>query len=272
MKSGNRKAPGKRESKKVGAAKRGKQHAENQASTRIIEHPLYGDVPLIPEYYTYPSGNQATSPWWVPDPNFRPKLPPNAVPGDPSKQDFCTAHYLPHYFYLDEERVCVQCGKSFLFTAHEQKFWYETLKFNFSSTAIRCRSCRRQRRTGRALHQQLAAAVELVMAHPDDPVALVTLARSTAEYHHHHGKGNLERGIAAARKARKIAPALHEAWYWEGVCQEAAGRGEKAHELYDTFIAAEHQTKRYRSLVQDALSRRDRLAANAGQATDQAYG
>jgi hypothetical protein len=263
MKRAKRPAPGKPEPKKVAAQKRSKhQRAEQPDSIKMIHDPLYGEIPLVPHYSTYPSGKQSPHPWWVPDPTFRPKVPPGAVPGDPSKQDFCSAHHLPKYFYVDEEKVCTQCAQPFTFTAHEQKFWYETLRFNFRSTAIRCQRCRRQRRNGRSLQHQLSAAIRLADEQPDDPIALVTLARATAEYFQYFGSGNLDRGIAAAHRALKITPLLYEALYWEGLCQEAAGRKRKAYGLYEAFIAALQDNKRYRPLVEAAIQRKERLESD----------
>jgi hypothetical protein len=263
MKRTKHKAPSRPESKKVAAHKRSKHQRSTQPEPiKVINDPLYGEIPLIPEYYIYPSGKQSPHPWWKPDPTFRPKMPAHAVPGDPSKQDFCSAHHLPKYFYVDEEKVCVQCGQPFIFTAHEQKFWYETLRFNFSSTAIRCQKCRRQRRNGRSLQHQLSVALRLADEQPEDPVALVTLARATAEYFQYFSSGNLDRGIAAAHRALKVAPLLYEALYWEGVCQEAAGRKAKACRLYEAFIAALEDNKRYRPLVEAAAQRKERLEAD----------
>jgi hypothetical protein len=257
MKRSNRKVPGKAEPKKTSAQKRSKHRGAEQP--RVLHHPLYGDIPLVPEYYPLQSGGVSQNPWWVPDPMFRPRLPPNAVAGDPGKQDFCSAHHMPKYFYTDEEKVCVQCGQPFTFTAHEQKFWYETLRFNFCSTAIRCRRCRRQRRNGRSLQNQLTEAIRLVDQQPDDPAALITLTRTTAEYFEHFRSGNLDRGIAAAHRALKLAPTLHEALYWEALCQEAAGHKRKAHALYEAFIAAMQDNKRYRPLLEAAVQQKEQL-------------
>jgi hypothetical protein len=43
---------------------------------------------------------------------------------------------MPKYFYVDDERECIQCGKQFTFHAAEQKYWYETLKFNIWTAEI----------------------------------------------------------------------------------------------------------------------------------------
>lgn len=259
MKRAKRKVPGHPERKTAAQKRANQQHPEQPTPSQVIHDPLYGEIPLVAHYYTYPSGKRSLHPWWIPDPAFRPKMPSHAVPGDPSKQDFCSAHHLPKYFYVDEEKICVQCGQHFTFTAHEQKFWYETLRFNFRSTAIRCQQCRQQRRNGRALQHQLSAAIRLADEQPDDPVALVTLARATAEYYAFFQSGNLERGIAAAHRALRVAPMLYEALYWEGLCQEAAGRKEKAGNSYSSFITALQDNPRYHSLIEEARQRKEQL-------------
>jgi len=45
-------------------------------------------------------------------------------------------------YYKDKEFVCVDCGKTEVFTAEQQKWWYETDKGYIFSTAIRCQACR----------------------------------------------------------------------------------------------------------------------------------
>lgn len=49
---------------------------------------------------------------------------------------------LPTY-YLDKPFTCVDCGSEEVWTAKQQKWWYEIAKGNIYSTAIRCRSCRK---------------------------------------------------------------------------------------------------------------------------------
>jgi hypothetical protein len=67
-------------------------------------------------------------------------------------------HALAHYnsygqpdfvergFYLDVPFTCVSCGKQEIWTAHQQKWWYEVAKGPVQSTANRCRPCRRRER------------------------------------------------------------------------------------------------------------------------------
>ncbi|WP_420841919.1 zinc-ribbon domain containing protein [Fimbriiglobus ruber] len=46
--------------------------------------------------------------------------------------------------------TCEDCKQPFVFTASEQQFWYETLKFWVQSHPKQCISCRRVRRAKRS--------------------------------------------------------------------------------------------------------------------------
>lgn len=49
-------------------------------------------------------------------------------------------------YYVDKEFECVDCAQPQVWTASQQKWWYEVAKGCVWSTAIRCRECRRRRR------------------------------------------------------------------------------------------------------------------------------
>lgn len=49
-------------------------------------------------------------------------------------------------YYVDAEFTCIGCGKLELWTATQQKWWYEVAKGNVDSTANRCRACRGKER------------------------------------------------------------------------------------------------------------------------------
>jgi putative zinc ribbon protein len=54
--------------------------------------------------------------------------------------------YSGRSFYQDEPFVCADCGKSEVWTARQQQWWYEVAKGSIYSTAKRCRECRKRRR------------------------------------------------------------------------------------------------------------------------------
>lgn len=59
--------------------------------------------------------------------------------------------YGPPLFYEDCEFTCVGCGCQEVWTAEQQKWWYEVAKGSIYSRAVRCRACRQARRDGTAL-------------------------------------------------------------------------------------------------------------------------
>ena len=56
-----------------------------------------------------------------------------------------------HGYYVDQWYACVDCGKHEVWTAEQQKWWYETAKGYIDSIAIRCKPCRLTRRSGRTI-------------------------------------------------------------------------------------------------------------------------
>lgn len=49
-------------------------------------------------------------------------------------------------FYEDQPFDCVGCGKQEVWTATQQKWWYEVAKGDVNTGASRCRNCRRKER------------------------------------------------------------------------------------------------------------------------------
>ena len=49
-------------------------------------------------------------------------------------------------YYVDIPFICQECGASQIWTAEQQKWWYEVAKGYIRSTATLCRPCRHRRR------------------------------------------------------------------------------------------------------------------------------
>jgi hypothetical protein len=206
---------------------------------------------LVVREYVGPDGQ--THEWLEPDPTFRPPLPPGAIRGDPSRQVYCSAFHTPKYFYLDEERECVDCDVGFLFEAKEQRFWYEQLQFNPNSVAIRCRACRAKRRTAAEYARQIGRSRVAVEENPEDPTPYLELAQGLVRQHQITGEGKLEEAVWAARQARKLWPGGAEADFWEGLGQWLSDRKEEATPLLKNFT--QHPAavrRRYRSMIAEA--------------------
>jgi tetratricopeptide (TPR) repeat protein len=220
--------------RKEKSRRQGSSGSADSAQRRWSRHPLYGNIPLIRHATVGRDGR--TYEWWEYDPTFSPRVPKGAVAGDVSKQVFCSACHEPKYFYADETRTCVQCGSRFTFSGAEQKYWYETRKFNFSSIPIRCKSCRRLRRTEHAMREQIARARQATRDAPTDPSAHLALARAIVEYHERSDAGRLDDAVAAARRASKLWRDAPDASLWEGVAHARAGRAKRARECLSEFL------------------------------------
>lgn len=61
-----------------------------------------------------------------------------------------TPEFVARGFYTDRPFECIDCGKAEVWTAAQQKWWYEVAKGEVHSTARRCRGCRRRERERRA--------------------------------------------------------------------------------------------------------------------------
>ena len=76
----------------------------------------------------------------------RAALAPN---GSYSRPEFVERGY-----YSDQPFDCIDCGKSEVWTAQQQKWWYEVAKGDIFTIARRCRDCRRKERERRANAQR----------------------------------------------------------------------------------------------------------------------
>ena len=123
-----------------------------------------------------------------------------------------------------------------LLVRRNRSTWYETLKFNFHSAAVRCPDCRRLRRSERALREQIAHAKAAIRGAPDDPAPHLALAQALVEYHERTGQGRLDDAVAAAGRAARLWPQAPDVLLWEGVAHARAGRTGRARECLTRFL------------------------------------
>lgn len=57
---------------------------------------------------------------------------------------------IPKY-YRDMPFACIDCGREEVWTASQQKWWYETARGDWEQKAVRCRTCRQKEQTRKAL-------------------------------------------------------------------------------------------------------------------------
>ena len=86
------------------------------------------------------------------------QVPADWRPVDPLRVNLGNSYSSPPAYYKDVGFRCVDCGKAEVWTAGQQKWWYEEIGGYFFTTARRCRPCRiRERirkREARRVHLQ----------------------------------------------------------------------------------------------------------------------
>ena len=63
-----------------------------------------------------------------------------------SYKSYGAPDYAMRGYYQDLPFRCLGCGKEEIWTASQQKWWYEVAKGFVYATAVRCRLCRRKKR------------------------------------------------------------------------------------------------------------------------------
>lgn len=69
-------------------------------------------------------------------------IPEGAIIADLSKQVPNNSCGAPVLFYVDKPFACIDCGKSEIWWAQQQQWYYEVAKGSLYATAVRCRECR----------------------------------------------------------------------------------------------------------------------------------
>ena len=70
--------------------------------------------------------------------------------------------------YWDKPFKCRVCGKFEIWTAKQQKWWYETAKGLLDSTAVHCKTCRAKLREEKEQHKKYMAEVAKRKPHPNE--------------------------------------------------------------------------------------------------------
>lgn len=69
-------------------------------------------------------------------------LPQASVEADHNELSHNNTYSSLPLFYIDKVFACIDCDSNELWTAKQQKWWYEVAKGHIESTAVRCRKCR----------------------------------------------------------------------------------------------------------------------------------
>jgi Probable zinc-ribbon domain len=87
-----------------------------------------------------------------------------AIRADAARQN-CSI--CPRYWYLDAHFRCGRCGAEFVFTAAEQRVWYEEYRFWVDAFPKHCLECRRALRGLRTARQEYDRSVAHAMRQGD---------------------------------------------------------------------------------------------------------
>lgn len=131
----------------------------------------------------------------------------------------------PCLAYFDTHLRCDDCHEDFVFSAKEQQFWYERLRFWMQSRPKQCPKCRRRRRALRRPQQLIQA--ELAQLDPNNPEQLLRLA---ALYYrngsHRKAAEFLGRAKNQARKRGQLDAFTKQIEEWRNRMEFDAPKGE----------------------------------------------
>ena len=68
------------------------------------------------------------------------------LPADHSKLRHVNTYGLLPRYYVEYPFKCQDCGKDDVWTARDQKWYYEEAKGHIDAKAVRCRPCRKKRK------------------------------------------------------------------------------------------------------------------------------
>lgn len=99
---------------------------------------------------------------------FKHPIPEWAIPVNPS-EIVCHSMFIniPLY-YVDKEFICKDCGSDEIWTARQQKWWYEIVKGDFESTAVRCRACRNKLKADKEAQKKHMEEIANRKPHPNE--------------------------------------------------------------------------------------------------------
>lgn len=84
----------------------------------------------------------------------KPTAPVRGIPADLSKQVPNNSWGPPVAAYFDIAFRCRDCGKEEIWTAEQQKWYYEEAKGSLYATAVRCNECRKRLKEQKQLQRE----------------------------------------------------------------------------------------------------------------------
>jgi hypothetical protein len=95
-------------------------------------------------------------------------IPDWAIPLNPSEVVYHSAFINLPLYYVDKEFVCKDCSANEIWTARQQKWWYEIAKGSIETTAVRCRPCRNKRKAEKEAQRKHMEEMANRKPHPNE--------------------------------------------------------------------------------------------------------
>ena len=168
---------------------------------------------------------------------------PNRVKVNPEKLVPTNSWGVPDY-YEDQTFTCRGCKEKFVFTANEQRVWYEQFKIPIHAGRVRCPDCQDDYKDDVSLKQHFDEATEQLKSHPDHWAINLEFGRLALLLHASSGGGSLDRAIAALKRAHELNSKAYEAVYWLGRCYELTGNVKRQKECLLEFQKATDSRKK----------------------------
>ena len=94
--------------------------------------------------------------------------PTSTIPADHKQLEHVGIYsFLPDY-YEDKPFICRDCGVKGVWTAKQQKWWYEIAKGHIDSKAVRCLSCRKKIRAKKDSQKKHMEEIAQKTPHPNE--------------------------------------------------------------------------------------------------------
>lgn len=123
----------------------------------------------------------AMKPWLTPAATDDNAVPRGALLADPAKLLHSGTLTDRPRLYRDTTFVCVDCGVEEVWTAFQQKWWYEEAKGQLDTVAKRCRDCRRAERLRRLQARRLQIEGLIAKYGLDSAARRMGISRATLE-------------------------------------------------------------------------------------------
>ena len=91
-----------------------------------------------------------------------------AIPADHKQLEHINTYGMLPNFYVDKPFVCRDCGAKEIWTAKQQKWWYEVAKSHLDSIAVHCRRCRNITKNKKAKQKQHMEEMAKKKPHPNE--------------------------------------------------------------------------------------------------------